>query len=150
MSLSCVVPGNFQSFIAGVVCEDMSVEANEFNPLDSCVFHNFCININNLIRRKRSTLWLIWVQHVKSCMEIFPIKLCCIHGFNSRAFDLTNKAYSEFYYCMCVHICSSNKESSDIITVNLPFLFLESFELLQLLYVFHSSLHVHSYFLQVH
>lgn len=45
MSLSCVVPGNFQSFTAGVVCEDKIVEANEFNPLDSCVFHNFCIKI---------------------------------------------------------------------------------------------------------
>lgn len=46
MSLSYVVPGPFQSFIAGVVYEDVSIEVNECNPLDSCVFHNFCIKIN--------------------------------------------------------------------------------------------------------
>lgn len=46
MSLSYVVPGNFQSFIPGVVCGDVGVEANECNPLDSCVFQNFCIKMN--------------------------------------------------------------------------------------------------------
>lgn len=42
--------------------------------LDSCVVHSFCIKMNfknHLTWRKRSTLWLIWVRHVYSCMEIF-------------------------------------------------------------------------------
>lgn len=53
-------------------------------------------------------------------MEIFP-EAFAVFMDSTAIIDL---AYSEFYYSLCV-FCSSNKESSDITTVNLLLLFLE-------------------------
>lgn len=43
MSLSYVVRGYLQSFIAGIVCEDVNGKANESDTLDNRLSHNPCI-----------------------------------------------------------------------------------------------------------
>lgn len=37
MSLSCVVPGSLEPFLAGIVCEDVNWKDGEYDTLNNCV-----------------------------------------------------------------------------------------------------------------